>query len=70
VVSLPVACLFQYNFYHKKNPVNAMFDGIERLRYDHDIQFVVKRDAFISMGSKMYITASKIHPEREYFSGH
>ena len=37
----------------KKNPVNIMFDGIERLRYDHEIQFIEKRCAFISMGSKM-----------------
>ena len=29
-----------------------MFDGIERLRYDHEIQFIEKQCAFISMGSK------------------
>ena len=36
-----------------ENPINIMFDGIERLRRDHDIQFIVKHLAFISMGSKM-----------------
>ena len=32
-----------------------IFDGIERLRHDHDTQFIVKHVAFISMGSKMLL---------------
>ena len=38
-----------------------MFVGIERLRYDHDTQFIVKRFAFISMGSKMLLNMMTLY---------